>query len=341
MSSSQVFERFIPAPAALNRGTEGFGPFRARYDAYRPRLRFLTSNVGGCCESFAVDSGLVMLVMNIDLAKTTEVQLHGQDIVEFHYRLSGSLEMSGTWGRLQMREPTMLLWRQPLGCDDVSEVISAGRPREISVSLYCDPQWLANQVGAECPGALLQFLRGAGIGSVSAPVYRLCALSGRLLEVLNDVVTSPFQGPLRYLYAKGRALELLCRTVSALAAQDAPARALLRKRDRRIVLLAYEILRAECSAAPSLKTLARRIGVNTNKLCAGFKQEFGCTVSDCVRKLRLARARTLLESSDLPIGQIALEVGYKHHSTFTAAFTEHFGVAPKYLARGRGARSTP
>jgi len=331
MSSHHVYENFIVSQKAIARCPNEFEPFHIRYGSFRPRLHFLADTTGGCCESFHVDTGLVMLVMNVGLAGNTAVQLRGQDILEFHYRLAGALEMRGGWGSLQMEEPTLLLWRQPLGCDDVDEVIGHAKSRETSISLYCDPQWLASQMGEQGSTALLDFLGGSPSGQACAPIYRRCTLFDQTHDILHDIVRNPFQGPMRYLYAKGKALELLCRTVQLLAAQDSPRRlpVRLRDRDRRSILMAYEILKKEYAAAPDLKRLARRVGVNTTKLCTEFKNEFGDTVTACVRKIRLERARELLVSSGLPIGQIALSVGYKHHSTFTAAFTEHFGVAPR------------
>jgi len=51
--------------------------------------------------------------------------------------------------------------------------------------------------------------------------------------------------------------------------------------------------------------------------------------------LLLAAIVILLMGSDLQVSQIAYEVGYSHHSTFTAAFTSRFGITPKLLARSR------
>src|SRR5688572_30236150 len=113
MNSNYIYERFLAPEATFAAQPERFELFHTRYGAYRPPLNFVSHDPDSYCESFPIDSGLMMLVMNVGLARTTEVRLRGQGIVEFHYRLSGSLEMRGGWGRLQMREPLMLLWRQP------------------------------------------------------------------------------------------------------------------------------------------------------------------------------------------------------------------------------------
>ena len=56
-----------------------------------------------------------------------------------------------------------------------------------------------------------------------------------------------------------------------------------------------------------------------------------------IRRTKLERARELLSTTDLQIGQVAEDVGYRHHSTFTTAFAEHFGIPPKAIVSARRA----
>ena len=74
--------------------------------------------------------------------------------------------------------------------------------------------------------------------------------------------------------------------------------------------------------------------MNDAKLCAGFKQAFGMTISAYTRHLRMQRAKELLEGSGLSIVEVALEVGYSHSSNFATAFKRHFGIAPRQARRG-------
>jgi len=41
----------------------------------------------------------------------------------------------------------------------------------------------------------------------------------------------------------------------------------------------------------------------------------------------------LLRSSDLQVQQIAMQAGYAHHGSFTAAFARQFGYSPKQVRR--------
>ena len=58
---------------------------------------------------------------------------------------------------------------------------------------------------------------------------------------------------------------------------------------------------------------------------------FGVTVHALINEVRLDFALSLLQSTDLPVGEISRRCGYESHSRFTAAFRQHFGYAPSYL----------
>ena len=68
-----------------------------------------------------------------------------------------------------------------------------------------------------------------------------------------------------------------------------------------------------------------------------FKQATGQNFSDLVRKLRLARARRLLERSDKPVSEICYEVGFSNLSNFNRHFLNDAGVTPRnYRQRLQG-----
>ncbi len=115
----------------------------------------------------------------------------------------------------------------------------------------------------------------------------------------------------------------------ATAPRTAGARGRLSATDQRLLQQARDLLESRFAAPPRLSSLARRVGMNPSKLCALFKLRFGESVFDFVRRRRLEHARDLLTQSKMQVSQVAAAVGYRHHSTFTAAFTHHFGMAPK------------
>jgi AraC-like DNA-binding protein len=50
-----------------------------------------------------------------------------------------------------------------------------------------------------------------------------------------------------------------------------------------------------------------------------------------VEEVRMAYALGQLQSTSLPIGEIALNSGYQSGSRFTARFRQHYGLLPKHV----------
>jgi AraC-like DNA-binding protein len=61
---------------------------------------------------------------------------------------------------------------------------------------------------------------------------------------------------------------------------------------------------------------------------------FNETILDCCHRKRMQKARELLLGG-LPVGTVAVEVGYEHHSSFAQAFRAYFGFPPVELCRRR------
>lgn len=54
----------------------------------------------------------------------------------------------------------------------------------------------------------------------------------------------------------------------------------------------------------------------------------GKPVGHLLRSFRMQKAKNLLESTDLSISQVSLEVGYKHLAHFSRSFHQEFGMNP-------------
>jgi AraC-like DNA-binding protein len=74
--------------------------------------------------------------------------------------------------------------------------------------------------------------------------------------------------------------------------------------------------------------LAARIGLNRNKLSAGFRDVFGCTPHEYSKRQRMDWARRLILDGAMQLGEVAQAVGYASQSSFSRAFTDHFGFPP-------------
>ena len=79
----------------------------------------------------------------------------------------------------------------------------------------------------------------------------------------------------------------------------------------------------------SLETLAQQVGFSAYHFTYLFRQTTGKTPHQFVLDKRLEQARQLLKATDLPLSQIALELGFQNQSHFTQAFRSRLGVTPR------------
>lgn len=78
----------------------------------------------------------------------------------------------------------------------------------------------------------------------------------------------------------------------------------------------------------TLASLAERLGTNTRRLQRGFNARFGHSPLEHLIEIRLKRAKKLLENSELPISNIADEVGYPDSYYFSRLFKKYVGLPP-------------
>jgi len=82
------------------------------------------------------------------------------------------------------------------------------------------------------------------------------------------------------------------------------------------------------SALPSLDDLAQVAGLSKYHFLRQFSQIVGMTPGSYMRTLRLCHAARKLRTSDMPILDIALSVGFADHPSFSRAFARHMGMTP-------------
>lgn len=105
------------------------------------------------------------------------------------------------------------------------------------------------------------------------------------------------------------------------------------KEELRIVKKAKEYLLKNFVSPPTIQILAHLCATNESKLKIAFKKVNQTTIHQYIQKLRLEKANHLLKEQILNIGEISLDVGYKHQGHFSKLFFETYGVYPKDLLK--------
>ncbi len=82
----------------------------------------------------------------------------------------------------------------------------------------------------------------------------------------------------------------------------------------------------------TLASLAEKFHVSASTLQRRLADE-GRTVAALVREVRLELALGMLQTTAMPIGEVAMLCGWQSHSRFSAAFLERWGFSPSQLRK--------
>lgn len=147
--------------------------------------------------------------------------------------------------------------------------------------------------------------------------------TGLFDELLAQAVRTDHWGNLR-------AINLLERLLIELAEfrSQAPVRALW-----------LDQLSAEVDASPSFlpnyAQIAGRLNMSVSTLRRRFKQETGQPLHEHLLHRRLMKARALLDETDLPVKEIAEQLGYSDVYFFTRQFHRFIGLPPAKFRKTR------
>lgn len=96
-------------------------------------------------------------------------------------------------------------------------------------------------------------------------------------------------------------------------------------------------LRATAPQRTSVAALASMVGLSRSQLSAHFREHLGVSPLQYQVQLRMARARELLDGTDLPVTAVARETGFDDPMYFSRQFSHHHAMTPTaYRNRPQG-----
>ena len=216
--------------------------------------------------------------------------------------------------------------------------------RQFHLSIYVRPSMLSTYLG-DCLEQLPKALSDISQGSVETGFAHESPFSQMMNLSIQHLLDCPYTGPMKALYMENKAVELivhkLAQTLSSNGKQDLPQTIEPLEMDR--IHRARDILCRDLESPPRLSDLAHAVGTNHSRLNRGFREVYGTTVFDYLRRKRLIEARHLMETEDASVTEAALSVGYSSISSFSKAFFGCFGMRPmacrkKKIIRTQGTR---
>lgn len=178
------------------------------------------------------------------------------------------------------------------------------------------------------------FWTDAAVALGAAPIHM-----PELITIYRRIENCSLSGGAFDLWMRGQGFSAMAHLMQYVQHHATQQSVLLREDEKYAVGLAKEILKNAMDHPPTIQELSRQVGLNKNKLQAGFRNTEGKSVAEYLRAVRMERALELLENQRLSIAEIAQAVGYKGKSNFYQSFTKTFGNTPLEIRQILNARS--
>ena len=102
-----------------------------------------------------------------------------------------------------------------------------------------------------------------------------------------------------------------------------------------------EYVDAHLDSRLDVDALARIVGMSVSQFSRSFRKAVGLPPHTYVVQCRVMRAQELLATTQLPLIEIALTIGFSDQAHFSRRFHELTGVPPGVFRRLRGPRAQP
>jgi AraC-like DNA-binding protein len=165
---------------------------------------------------------------------------------------------------------------------------------------------------------------------VSGRFYADHIMTTQMKTTVYQILNNPHKGRIGNIYLESKALELIALRLEQVYQPDCSSRRNIpmAPEDRERIYQARDLLISELQYPPSLRELAKQVGMSHTRLIKGFRMVFGCTVFEYLRKERLSYARMLIEENPVDLTWVAFESGFCSSSHFAASFLKEYGIRP-------------
>jgi AraC-like DNA-binding protein len=210
--------------------------------------------------------------------------------------------------------------------DTVHGHIPAGHTQHgIGISFL--PEFLSGALAHDSRIAPEQFARALIALNNSPP-------SAEIVFTLRQIQTVLLSGRFSSLYCEAKTLEMIAlilewHTRTETIFPHGPT-----AQDRDGITEAIRYITAHYNEPIKLETLAKTAAMSVSKFTSVFKNLTGSTAANYIHRVRLERAKELLDQWQVPMESIAAAVGYKWHSNFSLVFKREFGVTPHEYRSG-------
>ncbi len=279
------------------------------------------------CEHFAVTRMELTNLLPAPQQKTPNADIVDTVMISLILEGSGSVSVDGR--TIHWQAPSCIIIAAGPKAVLPHTILAAQRQRMVTIAL---PRGFLTQIWKLDSSSLPDVLRGLEEGASGLNLEMLPIAPG-LAAIASGIMQCKFSGPLLDKYLESKVYEALCLIISGAGrgASHPEKKLVLTPRDVNRLNAAQAIVAQRFAVPPSIPELSREVGLNRNKLSAGFAAHFGITIHEYVRELRLNKALEMFRNDSGSVMEVALAVGYEHASNLSAALKKRYGLSPKHL----------
>ena len=171
--------------------------------------------------------------------------------------------------------------------------------------------------------------------------YHSGKFSLRVSDIIKEVFECEETGFPRINFLRAKSLEILSYMLSRYRKEkDGDLYKNLTVKDYRAVEKVTTHINSGLKSLETNPQLAKRAGMNLNKLQLAFQTIYGQTLNEFIRDARLSKALALLSKGNLTISEIVEEIGLNSRSYFSKIFKNKYGVLPREILRHEAAFSS-
>lgn len=173
------------------------------------------------------------------------------------------------------------------------------------------------------------------------PFFHLSDFSINASRLVKKITKNKNHSLFCSIHIESKILELLSRQLKRVEDDFSRLgrRIKLKKYDAEKIKLAKDILIDNMQNPPTIEKLAKKVGINQQKLKEGFKLIYETTIKKYLTRERLKKAALLL-LHEISIRQVAMEIGYSNLSYFAKIFKKRYGILPKDFAKNNRIRAS-
>lgn len=306
------------------------GEFTVEAGLIKRRMTFSGPQSGLISASFAFFDAFLVSQSQVQLAQeaTSDIQDSGETMGLF-FNLAGSHAFGSAEGDKVLAPGQHVIYYTNGFNDRLTLSPEGGRLEVLEINL---PVSYYAQLFSKYSRQQEQFINSILGGKENHLQLGAFQMTVPMKWLINSIQRCTRKGLLKRLFLEAKVLELLMLQVeqSELPVVDRLGR-VVRNPEVDAIYDAKAIIEKSVDNPPSIRELAKLVGLNEFSLKKGFRDTFQTTIYGYVNELKMEQARQLILEGDKTIHEIASLAGYKNPQHFTVAFKKYFGYLPSKL----------